>query len=154
MAKTFILVDLMSELGFKPAAFERETGISNGLINKNIRENRDISADMIEKIVRRYPLVNKKWLETGQGDVFLSNDPVKNTPTGNGVNNSSNSLISQSTNNQFDMERLQLYEMLKESIDTAARLSRTIENMWETGHFKKRSSDVGDTLPKAVGSRA
>jgi len=85
MAKPFILKNLMAELGLKSYKFEQEIGASNGAVSKILDSENDISNNLIEKILKKYPNVNKEWLLTGKEPMFLevntgqitSNSPMR-----------------------------------------------------------------------------
>lgn len=53
--------------------FYRETGLSNGFLDKNS----NISTDKCEKIIYQYPDVNPEWLITGKGEMLRSEQPVQ-----------------------------------------------------------------------------
>lgn len=52
--------------GISKSKFYRETGISNGVLDKKS----GLSMETIEKFYSRYPEINPEWLLTGQGDMI------------------------------------------------------------------------------------
>ncbi len=74
MAKPVILKDLMYKLGVKAYRFESEIKASNGAVSKILDSDKDISHNLIEKILKRYPDVSREWLETGEGEMFVNNN--------------------------------------------------------------------------------
>ena len=46
--------------------FYKETGLSNGFLDKNNHPG----ADKLEQIIYTYPDINPEWLLTGQGEMF------------------------------------------------------------------------------------
>ena len=71
MAKAIILNDLLDRIGMKIGTFEKEIGTSNGTIAVAMKREGDLSVKIIEKIIERFPEVNKQWLMTGEGDILL-----------------------------------------------------------------------------------
>lgn len=71
MAKSVILKDLLSELDISVSAFERKIGCGSTTITRAIERNSEIKADIVNKIISAYPQVNKDWLESGKGGMFL-----------------------------------------------------------------------------------
>jgi len=70
MAKASIIKDLVDALGIAVYMFEKEIGVGNTTIGKAIERNANISPAIIEKIVLKYPNVNKMWLYSGEGSMF------------------------------------------------------------------------------------
>jgi transcriptional regulator with XRE-family HTH domain len=52
--------------GLSNRSFEAALGISNGLIARNIKMGSDLSAGVVEKILRTYPEINPCWLMLGE----------------------------------------------------------------------------------------
>lgn len=77
MAKALIINRLLEELGIKISVLERELGLSNGTLQKAIDRQSDISTRVFEKIVEKYPDVNKDWLLTGNGEPFSGSLNIK-----------------------------------------------------------------------------
>lgn len=64
----------------KISVFEREIGMSNGSFASQLKNNKTIGVDKLEKILRIYTDVNIEWLLTGNGDILkadiLNEEPV------------------------------------------------------------------------------
>lgn len=71
MANAVILKELISELGLSIAKFERKIEVTATSITKAIERNSGIKDYTIDKITKAYPQVNRNWLETGKGGMFL-----------------------------------------------------------------------------------
>lgn len=52
--------------------FEKEIGVKQSRISKAVQRNAEISEDIVLRITTRYPDVNRGWLLTGDGSMFLS----------------------------------------------------------------------------------
>ena len=52
--------------------FERECNLSNGFINSS---GKSIRHDSLEKISKRFPDLNREWLQTGEGDMIIKSAP-------------------------------------------------------------------------------
>lgn len=72
MANSIIINDLISKLGIDTAEFERQIVVKGTRISTAIRRNSKIKKDVVDKILIRYPNVNREWLETGVGDMFIA----------------------------------------------------------------------------------
>jgi hypothetical protein len=71
MANAKILNDLAESLGIKVYQLEQNIGASNGAIAKAIKGEKDISRNLIEKILKKYPQVNEEWLQSGVGEMYV-----------------------------------------------------------------------------------
>src|SRR4051812_1231764 len=70
MAKALIIKKLIKALDMNTVQFEKEIEVSNSTVSKAIARESDISDNLIRKILKKYPNVNERWLETGQGEIF------------------------------------------------------------------------------------
>ena len=77
MPKTLIIKDLIPKLANSIAEFEKEIGAGNGAIAKAWSRDIDLSDGLIRKILKRYPKVSERWLETGEGEMFAVNGVTK-----------------------------------------------------------------------------
>ncbi|QOG02382.1 helix-turn-helix transcriptional regulator [Flavobacterium sp. MDT1-60] len=59
--------------GIKISAFEREIGMSNGSFASQLKNDKTIGVDKLEKILRIYSDINVEWLLTGTGDMLKLN---------------------------------------------------------------------------------
>jgi len=62
---------LIKALGTNTFQFEKSIGTGSSTISKGIKRNSEIDLDIVEKIVSAYPNVNREWLKTGNGPMFL-----------------------------------------------------------------------------------
>lgn len=76
MAKSIILNELLDTLRYSVRDFELEIGVPLGRIYKSIQRNTDISLDTVSKIITKFPKVNREWLLTGEGDMFVETIPI------------------------------------------------------------------------------
>lgn len=70
MASATILKELITELRTNVFQFEKEIGVKRNRISAAIDREYDISTEVIDKIIARYPEVNKTWLQTGEGKML------------------------------------------------------------------------------------
>lgn len=61
-------------------AFDNLFGFSNGYIGGQIRKERNVGSDVIEKISCYFTDVNLKWFLTGKGKMFSEDERVVNEP--------------------------------------------------------------------------
>ena len=74
MAKAVIINQLIDVLGIKLTPFEAEIGVSNGTLKGAIKRDGDLTLNVIEKIIAKYPQVNREYLLTGEGAILKSED--------------------------------------------------------------------------------
>lgn len=77
------LQHLIDALNTTYYSFEKEIGERRMLIQNTIKRNSRLRPSTINKIIKTYPNVSRKWLLSGEGDIFLpdgaSNDEPINT---------------------------------------------------------------------------
>jgi len=56
--------------GIKVSVFEREIGMSNGSFASQLKNDKTIGVDKLEKILRVYTDINIAWLLTGKGNIL------------------------------------------------------------------------------------
>jgi transcriptional regulator with XRE-family HTH domain len=56
--------------GIKISVFEREIGMSNGSFASQLKNDKTIGVDKLEKILRVYSDINIEWLLTGKGSML------------------------------------------------------------------------------------
>ena len=87
--------------GFSKSKFYRETGLSNGILDKKS----GLTLDSIEKIYSKYPEINIEWLLTGKGEMlktFAQNIAQNgNTNVNNGHNVSGQGNVIKQTNDEL-----------------------------------------------------
>ena len=76
MANAVILKDLIAELKTNVSKFERDIKTGASTVSKAIERQSELKLDIVEKIVKAFPQVNKKWLESGEGEIFLSEEDL------------------------------------------------------------------------------
>lgn len=77
MSNGKILKDLIDSLGSNVSAFEKKIGVAPTRIDKLIKRDSRISLDIVQQIKAAYPQVNRQWLQTGEGDMFLSDEQLQ-----------------------------------------------------------------------------
>lgn len=70
--------ELADRLGLSVRQLEFEIGVQPSRLSKAIARDSKINLEIVYKIVDKYPHVNKDWLLSGEGDMFL---PVKSDYT-------------------------------------------------------------------------
>jgi len=71
-------------LGLNKSSFSAEIKISSVTIGRIINENRTPHSSTIDKIVNRFPQINKEWLTTGKGEMLNNNQTIENA-SGTGI---------------------------------------------------------------------
>lgn len=61
----------------KVREFERKIGATQGVINKCIKGNTDISCTIAANIVRNFPQYSAFWLLTGEGSIYNEAKPFE-----------------------------------------------------------------------------
>ena len=69
------VIQIIEYKGINKSQFYRETGLSNGFLDKV----KDIGSSKIEDILNSYPEINPAWLLTGKGEMLLA-DMGNNEP--------------------------------------------------------------------------
>ena len=67
--------EYIEKKGISYYAFENSLGASRGSISKAVKEGKSIGSNVLENIINRYPDMNPKWLLTGKGDMFTTEEP-------------------------------------------------------------------------------
>lgn len=72
------ILDRINQLSLKEmitiTSLEREIGASKGVLSRAIKNQTDIQAKWLTKIVENYPRYNPEWLLTGKGEMLKSNE--------------------------------------------------------------------------------
>lgn len=74
------LLYFINSIGIEKSVFERNTGLSNGFVDKTSNKTRSKS---LENISNTYPQLNIDWLKTGEGEMLKSKENINNI-NGNG----------------------------------------------------------------------
>jgi hypothetical protein len=100
--------------------FYKETGLSNGFLDKNNHPG----ADKLERIIYAYPDINPEWLLTGKGEMLRSKEAVTIAGDGNVTNTGNNARI----NTNVKVDKRQYFsdspDVLRAIIDEKERLLR------------------------------
>lgn len=87
--------------GFSKNKFYKETGLSNGILDKKS----GLTSESIEKIYSKYPEINIEWLLTGKGEMLrTSSQNISqngNTNVNNGHNVSGQGNVIKQTNDEL-----------------------------------------------------
>lgn len=71
----------MIHLGLNKNSFSKAIGLSNNVtIGRIINEDREPSFDILTKIIQTYGSINANWLLTGEGEMFLPPQSLKDAP--------------------------------------------------------------------------
>lgn len=69
------LIEFIKSQGISKSEFEKKSCLSNGYIN-NIREG--MGADKVENVLRAFPMLNRSWLITGEGNMITEESGSSN----------------------------------------------------------------------------
>lgn len=83
MPNAGILKQLVDETGYTVSRLEREMGYSNGALAKAIKQNGILKQERIDKLFSIFPNLNRGWLNSGKGSIFLKNNEIANGVGGN-----------------------------------------------------------------------
>jgi hypothetical protein len=78
------LVEFIAALNITQAEFQRRCNLSSGYINNMVN---GIGAAKLDQILSEYPLLNAKWLLTGEGEMLKPQQPQVQQNNYNGNNN-------------------------------------------------------------------
>lgn len=80
MANALILKELIERLKIPIGDFERIIDVKDTRISTAIARNSKIKSEVVDKIINAYPNINRDWLETGAGEMFIRKN--NDNPTG------------------------------------------------------------------------
>lgn len=63
--------------GIRISMFEKSIGISNGSFGGQLKKNRTIGIDKLERILTFYPELNAEWVLTGKGTMLKDTEDHK-----------------------------------------------------------------------------
>lgn len=115
--------------GIRVSVFEREIGFSNGSFASQLKNDKTIGVDKLEKILRIYTDINVEWLLTGRGDILkqdiLNEERVPYTKI-------------DSENSEEAINYKELAEARKETIDSLKKVILFLEAQIEAGNQNKK----------------
>lgn len=105
--------NIIFALGINPKEFANTTGINLKTLQDIIDGKREITVNLINRILRAFPHLSESYLKTGTGDVFLnkplSDDKYFNRKVADAIENISVSVLNNSIANmeraKSEMER-------------------------------------------------
>lgn len=96
---------IIDELGLTKAKFAEIIGVSAGAITQWTNGRQNVNDENLEKILAKFPQINKDWLYSGNGKIFrndnyLQQDLFSNSKNNNNVkSNNNNNLTTKNKNN-------------------------------------------------------
>lgn len=113
--------------------FEKEIGISNGSFASQLKRNRTIGVDRLEKILIIYTELNPYWLLTGQGKMLRKKDSYEIEEEKDLV------YTLEKENKKLRKEKHQQQEMISHLMENNALLNKILEsNMIDISKYKKK----------------
>lgn len=95
--------NIIFALGINPKEFSTTTGINLKTLQDIIDGKREITVNLINRILRAFPHLSENYLKTGTGDVFLSkplsDDTYFNKKVADAIDNISVSVLNNSNAN-------------------------------------------------------
>ena len=70
-----VFVKISENEGIKITQLEEKIGASKGVLSRAIKNNSDIQAKWLLKLVENYPQYNERWLLTGEGNMLKKSTP-------------------------------------------------------------------------------
>jgi len=58
--------------GVRPIPFEKEIGLSNGYLGKQLKRNANLGEEILNKIIDNCPEISPTWILTGKGEMLLN----------------------------------------------------------------------------------
>jgi hypothetical protein len=111
-----ILKPVIDGLGLSTNEFERQIGVSYSSIATAIRRGTAIKSETSKRILKTFPQINPKYLETGIGSMFINEQtPSKSIPVlGDAVAGTNQQLIYNDTRHE-QSERIDVGDLLRDS---------------------------------------
>lgn len=60
--------------GIKAVPFEKEIGLSNGYLGKQLSRNADLGEGILMRVIENCPDINPEWLLTGNGEMLKNEE--------------------------------------------------------------------------------
>ncbi|MGP1501934.1 MAG: hypothetical protein ACTTJM_09160 [Bergeyella cardium] len=70
-----VFIKISENEGIKITQLEEKIGASKGVLSRAIKNNSDIQAKWLLKLVENYPQYNERWLLTGEGNMLKKSTP-------------------------------------------------------------------------------
>ncbi len=70
-----VFIKISENEGIKITQLEEKIGASKGVLSRAIKNNSDIQAKWLLKLVENYPQYNEQWLLTGEGNMLKKSTP-------------------------------------------------------------------------------
>ncbi|MCS2653803.1 hypothetical protein NXV35_21450 [Bacteroides faecis] len=104
--------------------------LSNGLVNKALKNRSSMNSDSIERILNAYPHINASWLMTGKGTMYVEELPKTTDYISNAQNNDSLVFFLRDRNKELECENRKL---LSENASLRTRLELLDNSTGKTG---------------------
>lgn len=104
--------------------------LSNGLVNKALKNRSSMNSDSIERILCAYPRLNASWLMTGKGIMYVEELPETTDYISNAQNNDSLVFFLRNRNKELESENRRL---LVENASLKTKLELLEDSKAKTG---------------------
>lgn len=102
---------------------ERNAGIANGYLSKQVKNSASIGSDILERICNLYPGLNPAWLLTGRGEPNLNKNELSSLEKNEEVS----APLKAVSNEQLELYRLQIAN-LTDHIDLLKKEIKLLNN--------------------------
>ena len=104
--ETFIdrLEFFMKTEGLNSNSLTVAAGLSNGLIGKALKNRSSMNSDSIERILCAYTNLSAEWLMTGNGTMYVNDQPAKASDIPNNLNSDSLVFFLRDKNKELECE--------------------------------------------------
>ena len=104
--------------------------LSNGLVNKALKNRSSMNSDSIERILCAYTNLSAEWLMTGKGTMYVNDQPAKASDIPNNLNSDSLVFFLRDKNKELECENRRL---LVENASLRTRLELLDDSKNKTG---------------------
>lgn len=127
------ILDFIEYKGIRKSQFYRETGLSNGFLDKV----KDIGTSKIEYILKAYPDLNLDWLVLGKGAMILSDTKKETASSGTTLQ----SLELDIKRKDFEIKGILLeFQEIKEDVELLKKITSLEEKYIDTVEKKINES--------------